>query len=119
MANPPAKIPSEVKDIAEAIAKGDVKNAKMEWKDDGTVSFSADSPDGKSRITMEKIEFSGVSQESKINISKPKSKEERLERVEHLYNQDKTQNEIAHYTMTSQKTVSNDLKELRKNGVIT
>jgi hypothetical protein len=81
MAKPPAKIPSEVKDIAEAISNGEVKNAKMEWRDDGSVSFSADSPDGKSRITMEKIDFSGVSQESKINISKPKSKEERLERV--------------------------------------
>jgi len=118
MANPPAKIPSEVKDIAEAIAKGDVKNAKMEWQDDGTVSFSADSPDGKSRITMEKVELPGVSQEVKINISKPKSKKERLQRVKHFYNQNKTQNEIAYYTMTSQKTVSNDLKELRQSGAI-
>ena len=34
MAKSPAKIPTEVKEIAEAIASGNVKNAKMEWNDD-------------------------------------------------------------------------------------
>ncbi|EPN8252971.1 TPA: winged helix-turn-helix transcriptional regulator [Vibrio harveyi] len=118
MALPPAKIPSEVKDIAEAIATGQVKNAKMEWNEDGSVSFSADSPDGSARITMQKHEFAGVTQESKTDISKPANKAERLQRVEILKKQGKTQTEIAHFTMTSQKTVSNDIKELRAKGLI-
>jgi len=90
----------------------------MEWNDDGSVKFTADSPDGRARITMHKHEFAGVSQESKINISKPGSKKERLERVQVLYKQGKPQIEIAHYTMTSQKTVSNDIQELRKKGLL-
>lgn len=118
MAKPPARIPAEVRDIAEAIASGQVKNAKMEWHDDGSVSFSADSSDGTARITMRKTEFAGVTEESKIDISKPASKEERLERVRILRQKGKTQTEIAHYTMTSQKTVSNDVRELQEKGLI-
>ena len=118
MAKSPAKIPTEVKEIAEAIASGNVKNAKMEWNDDGSVKFSADSPDGSARIIMHKHEFAGISQESKINISKPSNKQERLERVQVLHNQGKTQTEIARYTMTSQKTVSNDIQELKQEGRI-
>jgi len=118
MAKPPAKIPTEVKEIAEAIASGNVKNAKMEWNDDGSVKFSADSPDGSARITMHKHEFAGIIQESKTNISKPSSKQERLNRVRVLHKQGKTQTEIAHYTMTSQKTVSNDVQELKKKGLL-
>jgi DNA-binding NarL/FixJ family response regulator len=118
MAKPPAKIPAEVRDIAEAIASGRVKNAKMAWHDDGSVSFSADSPDGTARITMSKTEFAGVTHESKIDITRPTSKEERLERVRVLKLQGKTQTEIAHYTMTSQKTVSNDVRELQEKGLL-
>lgn len=118
MAKPPVKIPTEVKEIAELIATGNVKNAKMEWNDDGSVKFSADSPDGSARITMLKHEFLGITQESKISISKPASKKERLDRVKTLHKQGKTQTEIAHYTMTSQKTVSNDLQELKNKDLL-
>ncbi|WP_370280089.1 hypothetical protein [Pontibacterium sp.] len=118
MAKPPVRIPTEVKDIADAISSGQVKNAKMEWNNDGSVIFSADSPDGSARITMQKHEFAGVSQESQVNISKPRNKAERQERVKVLKAQGKTQMEISHYTMTSQKTVSNDIKELREKGLL-
>ncbi len=111
-------VPTEVKDIASAIASGQMKNAKMEWRDDGSVLFTADSPDGTSRITLEKNAFAGIEESSKIDISKPRSKEERLERVQKLHARGKTQQEIAHYTMTCQKTVSNDIKELKSEGVI-
>ena len=113
----PSNIPTEVKDIAVAIANGQVKNAKMEWRSDGSVAFSADSPDGKSRIIMEKFQFAGVTEESKINVSKPTNREERLQRVEVLYKRGMTQEEIKKITMTSQKTVSNDINELKKRGV--
>jgi Fic family protein len=113
-----SKIPTEVKDIANAIAQGEVKNAKMEWRSDGTVVFSADSPDGKARIIMEKIQFAGVTEESRINVSKPTNVEERLQRVEVLHKRGMTQTEISKITMTSQKTVSNDIQKLKARGVI-
>jgi len=114
----PSKIPMEVKDIAEAIANGQVRNAKMEWRSDGSVIFSADSPDGRSRIIMEKLQFAGVTEESKINVSKPMNIEERLQRVEILRKRGMTQEEIKKITMTSQKTVSNDIKLLKKRGIL-
>lgn len=114
----PSNIPREVKDIANAIAQGQVKNAKMEWRSDGTVVFSADSPDGKSRILMEKVQFAGVTEESKISVSKPTDMEERLQRVEVLHKRGMTQQEISKFTMTSQKTVSNDIQKLKERGVL-
>ena len=114
----PSNIPTEVKDIATAIAQGQVKNAKMEWRSDGTVVFSADSPDGKSRILMEKVQFAGVTEESKISVSKPSDVEERLQRVQVLSKRGMTQQEISKFTMTSQKTVSNDIQKLKERGLL-
>jgi len=114
----PSDIPAEVKDIARAIAQGQVKNAKMEWRSDGSVAFSADSPDGKSRILMEKIQFAGMTEEAKVSVSKPTDLEERLQRVEVLRKRGMTQQEISKYTMTSQKTVSNDIQRLKERGVL-
>jgi len=113
-----SNIPTEVKDIATAIATGQVKNAKMEWSNDGTVIFSADSPDGKSRILMEKVQFASVTEESKTSVAKPRDVEERLQRVEVLRKRGMTQQEIAKFTMTSQKTVSNDIQKLKERGVL-
>ena len=90
----------------------------MEWQADGSVTFSANSPDGKSRITMQKREFSGVVEESKISISKPANKEERLERVAELRQRGWSQTKVSEVTMTSQKTVSNDEQELIRRGVL-
>lgn len=118
MAKSLVKIPAEVRDIADAISKGEVKNAKMEWSDDGSISFSADLSDGSARIIMNKKEFVGISQESTINITKPTNKNERLERIRILKAEGKTQAEIAKYTMTSQKTVSNDIKELKEKSLL-
>lgn len=67
---------------------------------------------------MEKMQFAGVIEESKVSVSKPKDREERLQRVEVLKNRGMPQMEIAKYTMTCQKTVSNDIKELLKRGVL-
>jgi DNA-binding NarL/FixJ family response regulator len=112
----PSNVPVEVKAIATAIADGRVKNAKMEWKSDGSIVFSADSPDGQARILMEKVQFAGILEESKVSISKPRDREERLQRVAVLRKRGMTQMEISQRTITSQKTVSNDIKQLIKRG---
>lgn len=106
-------VPVEIHNIAQAIAEGCVKNAKMEWSMDGKVVFHADSADGKSRIILEKRTLEGITLESKTSISQPSDKEERLRRVAALRKQGMTQHEISKYTITSQKTVSNDLKEIK------
>lgn len=114
----PVAIPTEVQEIAAAVANGQVKNAKMEWRSDGSVVFSADSPDGKSRIMMEKVEVAGLVEEKRVTVPKPRDREERLERVETLHKRGLTQVEIAKRTLTSQKTVSNDIEKLRLRGVL-
>ena len=67
---------------------------------------------------MQKREFSGVVEESKISISKPANKEERLERVAELRQRGWSQTKVSEVTMTSQKTVSNDEQELIRRGVL-
>ena len=67
---------------------------------------------------MEKLQFAGVTEESKINVSKPANVEERLQRVEVLHKRGMTQEEIKKITMTSQKTVSNDIKVLKRRGIL-
>ena len=114
---PTALVPAEIHDIAQAIADGRVKNAKMEWTN-GSISFVADSADGTARFVLEKQEFGGVVSEAKTNIPKPSDKEQRLQRVKVLKEQGKTQVEIAKFTMTSQRTVSNDIKELKSSGLL-
>lgn len=113
---PKPKIPVEIHEIAQAIAEGQVKNAKMEWSADGRVTFCADSADGASRFILEKQEIGGVTSELKINVPQPNDREERLRRVKVYREKGMTQSDISRFTMTSQKTVSNDIKELKRRG---
>ena len=81
-------------------------------------SMIADSADGKSRLILEKESFGGVFSENKIDIPKPNDIEERLIRVKKMTEDGKTQKEISKFTMTSQKTVSNDIKKLKERGTL-
>lgn len=109
-------LPDEVLNIVNRISKGEVRNAKMEWSSDGSIDFTADSLNGQSRISITNRMLPGVIQESKSHITRPVDKEERLERVLQLKKDGKTQKDISFFTMTSQKTVSNDIKELKALG---
>lgn len=125
MANMPQKIPSDslppmLVQAMEAIQQGNLSNVNIEISREPTLrtTLTANSPDGENRIILTTESYSGVSEVQQTQISKPANKEERLDRVEKLHKEGKTQTEIAKYTMTSQKTVSNDIKELRKKGKI-
>ena len=109
-------LPDEILKIVERVSRGEVKNAKMEWDGNGSIDFTADSLNGQSRISITNRVLPGVIQESKSHITKPIDKEERLERVLQLKKDGKTQKDISLFTMTSQKTVSNDIKELKSLG---
>ena len=109
-------VPKEVLQITQAIENGLVQNARMEWKSDGSVTFSADSVDGHSRIIVEKQQITtGFEIETTARVMRKKG-QDRLSIVKALREKGMTQAEIARYTMTSQKTVSNDIRYLKENG---
>jgi len=108
-----------VKEAVSAIDQGQVKTVKIEVNSNGNCSLFVDSHDGKSRFIIERQQNSGISLESKADVSKPKSVEERRQRVAFLRKEHgMTQQEISEYTMTSQKTVSNDIKKLREQKIL-
>lgn len=110
-------LPPVVTQAIQAFQSGQVKNVQLSL-DNGKMKISADASDGSARYIFQQESFFGITETTNASISKPISKEERLNRVEQLHNQGKTQDEIKQYTMTSQKTVSNDIQELRKMGRI-
>jgi Fic family protein len=114
---PSSPIPQEVKEIASAIATGKVTNAKMEWRN-GEIHFMADNADGTARFILEKQEFGGVRSETRIGVPRPENREQRLERVLELRKRGMTQQKISQFTMTSQRTVSSDIQELKRRGCL-
>ena len=86
--------------------------------ENGNFEFHADSFDGQEKIIIKKQYIPGIISENKISIQKPNSIKERRKRVLHFYNEGLSQSKIADLTMTSQKTVSNDIKSLRGIGKI-
>jgi DNA-binding NarL/FixJ family response regulator len=110
-----SNIPNEVLKTISVINDGDLKNIKMNYND-GNFEFHADSADGNSRIIMKKQQMKGVVSENKVSLQKPNSIAERRERVLHFYKEGLSQTKIADLTMTSQKTVSNDIKALKDIG---
>lgn len=107
---------SDIKTILELVEKGQI----------GAIDISADkerkriiidSTDGTQRTILEQRNLPGVTANTHINsIRLPKS--ERLETVEKLHKDGKTQQEIADIVCVKQRTVSDDIKTLRIQGKI-
>lgn len=109
------KVPQEVIDTIQIIEKGNLGNIKMNYEN-GNFEFHAVSSDGQEKIIIKKQHIPGIVSENKISIQKPNSIEERKERVLHFYKEGLSQAKIADLTMSSQKTVSNDIKSLKNMG---
>jgi DNA-binding NarL/FixJ family response regulator len=117
MNNIQVKVPQEVIETIKTIESGNLGNIKMNFEN-GNFEFHADSFDGQEKIIIKKQSIPGIISENNIFIQRPNSINERRERVLHFYNEGLSQNKIADLTMTSQKTVSNDIKSLRCIGKI-
>jgi len=111
------KVPKDILDIIKAVESGFFKNMTVQWSDDNQkIIFTADSTDGTSKIKIEREKSLEIEPNEEISI-KPKNKEDRLKIVSYLYEQGKTQQYIANYVKTSQKTISNDIKEIKSQRV--
>lgn len=87
-------------------------------KKNNKLTIKIDAPDGKSRKIFSYEEIGpGVNSSTTINTTKT-SIEDRRNTVCNLYKQRRTQTEIASMTMTSQKTISNDIQKLKDQGLI-
>lgn len=107
-------VPLEVQEIVSLINSDQVGAWKMEKDSDGTVRFQGDTPDGNSRILIEKVSAGPYARTTTETTTKPSTIAERRELVSFLRDEGKKQTEIAARAKCSQKTVSNDLKALGK-----
>jgi DNA-binding NarL/FixJ family response regulator len=109
------KVPQEVIETIQTIESGNLGNIKMNFEN-GNFEFHAESSDGQEKIIIKKQYIPGIILENKISVQKTNSIEERRERVLHFHKEGLSQTKIADLTMTSQKTVSNDIKSLKDMG---
>ena len=108
-----AMVAKQLSDLAKIIQQGGV-DYTVQKKGDRMV-FTVDSPDGTQRIIREADSMTGLVRESTELATKlPAS--QRRDVVKQLADEGLTQIEIAKRTMTSQKTVSNDIKVLKGAG---
>jgi DNA-binding NarL/FixJ family response regulator len=92
--------------------------SSFEIKNDGaTTTVIINSLDKKERIIDTKYSVKGYNESTLIRIKKT-NPTDRKEIVKKLYEEGKTQSEIAQKTLVSQKTISNDIKKLKKENLI-
>lgn len=101
--------PQEIDNIFSAITRGILKSSKIEYDEYG-FNISASDFQGNSYFFEKKQSYDNCQISSFTNYSN--SKKDRLKRVKELRLQHRTQQEISEILNVSQKTISNDLKEL-------
>ena len=84
-------------------------------QDENSVQFTADSADGKQRIIKHQNSIPGLQREQTEYVQK-QNPVQRRKVVKQLVSEGMKQTEIAKRTMTSQKTISNDIKVLKEKG---
>jgi len=106
---------STLKALAEAIENDEISQYKIEQNSNGITNIIIDSADKSERIINSNLELNGYQSSTQVRVKKQKP-EERRKIVEQLYNQGMTQAEIATHTMTSQKTISNDINKIKNRA---
>lgn len=104
-----------LRDLANKIESGQIKNYELYQNSDGFTTVKIDSSDGEQRMIQKRQGQDGYNKVSTEYIKKQAS-EERRNVVLTLVNEGLKQTEIAEKTMVSQKTVSNDIKILKKSN---
>jgi len=108
-------IANTLRALASGIEDGTVSNYEINQSSNGCITVKADSSDGKARVIQTQTQMEGYTQTSTQHIEKQKP-EARKRTVKKMIDEGLTQTEIAEKTMFSQKTISNDIKELKYNG---
>jgi len=112
---PKANIVNTLNSLAEGIQNGLIDKYEIVQNGSGKTTIKIDSSDGKDRIINTHDEIDGYISTSTTRIKK-QPPAERRKVVKKLFQDGKTQIEIAENTLCSQKTISNDIKHLKKVG---
>lgn len=111
----PRSVAKQLRSLADMVETGEVSRYSIS-QDKHSISFTADSADGTSRLIRRRHEINGLHRETSEHIQKNTSRTKRRQVVAALCAENLTQVEIAKRTMTSQKTVSNDIRWLKDHG---
>ncbi len=110
-----AMVAKQLSDLANLIQQGGVDYTLQKQGD--RMVFTIDSPDGTQRMIREADSMTGLVRET-TEFATKLPLVQRRKVVRQLADEGLTQVEIAKRTMTSQKTVSNDIEVLRKQGLL-
>lgn len=106
-------LPKEVLAALQAVQTGALANVTTNTNRHG-FHLTAEDHDG-NRYILEKYSQNGITQTNEVKVNTTGIREKRLEQVKQLKAQKLSQTQIANHLGVSQKTVSNDLKELGLN----
>ncbi len=110
-------VANKLRDLADELQTGKIQNVECATYN-GVTNISFDSPDGNIRLIEEVSSHGGLSQRV-VTRGEKLSTEQRREAVKAMVLDKRTnftQAMMAKRTMTSQKTISNDIKKLRESG---
>lgn len=108
------RVAAQLRDLAEQVESGVISGYEFKQTAD-SVSFIVDSADGNQRTIRQQTALPGLIREQTDRIAK-QSPEARRQVVKALAQEGLPQVEIAKRTIRSQKTISNDIQRLKKEG---
>jgi DNA-directed RNA polymerase specialized sigma24 family protein len=110
------RVATQLRELAEQVESGAISCYELK-QTDSSVTFTVDSANGQERMINHQDHIPGLRREQLEHIQK-QSPQQRRELVKTLVAENMPQTEIAKRTMTSQKTISNDIRRLKNDGVL-
>lgn len=108
------RVAAQLRGLAEQVQSGAIRGYEFK-QTDSSITFTVDSADGNKRMIKHQNVAPGLLRDQTEQIYK-QDPAERRQLVKALVEEGMTQVEIAKRTISSQKTISNDIKRLRVNG---
>lgn len=105
-----SSIPIEIIKSLEAVQQGFLANTSINTNENG-YKLTAEDLEG-NRIVIEKYNLNGINYKSETIVDSPDLKAQRQQMVKDLRRKGLSQKDIANHLGVSQKTISNDLREL-------
>lgn len=109
-----ARVAEHLRDLAEQVQSGAIRSYEFK-QTANSVTFAVDSADGNNRVIKHQDARPGLLRNTTEHIQKQTAGERRLV-VKDLKQEGLSQQEIAKRTMRSQKTISNDIAQLKADG---
>ncbi|WP_152547199.1 HTH domain-containing protein [Delftia sp. RIT313] len=108
------RVAEQLRDLAEKVQSGEIGGYQFS-QTANSITLTVDSADGNERLIKHRDARPGLVRTTTERIQKQAPAKRRIV-VKELAQEGRTQQEIAARTMRSQKTISNDLAKLKKDG---